>query len=248
VLCEGFEGPLDPARWRFNGDPATFSIDTTAPREGRSSLHVAYGLPYGRTGAQSIELKPALAAPDDRVYLRTYMRFKDLTLPGAHPYFIDVVDSALTELGFGTRINDFTLLAYAPQGLDSLRIWYEGGGGYHASNEDGDNTPNTENSVTAQTWFCLEMMFFGDHQFPGDTQHPNEEVKVWINGVLIPEMGVTDAVWQQDLGHPPPEHWSPVYAGATWRFGVESFGPINKSMDFWFDGLVLAPTRVGCLP
>ncbi len=249
-FCEGFEAAtLDLSKWSIRGDAAAFTVDTTTPaREGGHSLHLAYGKPYSHTGAQSVQIKAPLPAPDDRVYLRAYLRFGNLGLPGAHPFMLDVFDSSGTELGFGSIINDFSLLAYAPSGLDNPRIWYEGGGGYHPGNEDGDATPDNENGLTKQTWICVEMMFFGDHQGAGDTQHPNEEVKVWINGVDIPQMAASDALWRTELGSAPPEHWSPVYAGATWRFGVESFGPTNVALDLWFDALVLSPTRVGCLP
>jgi hypothetical protein len=249
VFCESFEdGGLDRAKWLVSGDATTFSIDTTVPaRDGHGSLHMAYGKPYGHTGEQVVQIRNALPAPDDRVFVRTYMRFGNLGLPGAHPFFIDVTDGR-AELGFGSIINDFAFLAYAPPGLDDSRTWYEGGGGYHNGNEDGDATPTSENGLTAGSWFCVELMFFGDHQGAGDTQHPGEQVKVWIDGVEIPEMGATDAIWQQQLGQAPPEHWSPVYAGASWRFGAASFGPDNVAIDLWFDAIVLSPERIGCLP
>ncbi len=248
ALCESFEDGLDLTRWSINGDAATFVIDGTTPSpSGQKSLHVMYGLPRGHAGQQSIELKGRVAAPDDRMYLRTYMRFGDLSLPGPHPFFIDVSDSTGRELGFGSIINDFAFMAYAPQGLDDSRTWYEGDGFWHPGVENGDATPNTENTLTAQTWVCVELMYFGDHQAPGDTQHPGEEVKVWLNGTEIPQMSVTDAIWASDLGHAPPEHWSPVYSEATWRFGVESFGPENVNLDLWFDGIVFSTQRVGCL-
>jgi hypothetical protein len=249
VFCEGFEGTtLDLAKWSVRGDAAAFTIDSTTPaREGSHSLHLAYGRPYSHTGTQSVQIKAPLPAPDDRVYLRAYLRFGNLGLPGAHPGFIDVIDSSGNELAFGSIINDFALLGWVPSKVDNALIWYEGPG-YHASNEDGDATPDTENGLTKQTWLCVEMMFFGDHQFAGDTQHPNEEVKVWINGNEVPQMAASDAIWRAELAKEPPEHWSPVYAGANWRFGVESFGPQNVALDLWFDGLVLSPTRVGCLP
>jgi hypothetical protein len=250
IFCESFEdGGLDGSRWIINGDATTFSIDTAVPaRDGHASLHMAYGKPYGHTGQQTVQIRAPLAAPDDRIFVRAWLRFGNLGLPGAHPYFIDVTDGSGTELGFGSIINDFSFLAFVPGALDFPRIWYEGGGGYHNGNEDGDATPTSENGLTAGSWFCVELMFFGDHQGAGDTQHPGEEVKVWIDGVEIPQMGATDAVWQQVLGSPPPEHWSPVYSGARWRFGAASFGPVNVALDLWFDAIVLSPERIGCQP
>jgi hypothetical protein len=250
LFCDSFESPqLDLAQWTLKGQPATFVIDDVTPApEGARSLHVRYGLPYAQTGIQVIQVKPPIRVSDDRVFLRAYMRFETLTLPGAHPFFVDVVDSAGTEVGFGSIINDFASVAYAPNGLDNARIWYEGGGGWHPGNEDGDTTPNVENRLNAKSWFCLEMMFFGDHQGPQDTQHPNEELKVWINGTEMLQMAASDQIWRSELGRSPPEHWSPVYDQAQWRFGVESFGPRRVALDFWFDAIVIAPTRIGCLP
>jgi len=132
ALCESFEDGLDLDRWSMNGDAATFVIDATTPTpSGQKSLHVRYGLPRGHAGQQSIELKGRVAAPDDRMYLRTYLRFGDLSLTGPHPFFIDVSDRTGRELGFGSIINDFAFMASAPQGLDDSRTWYEGDGSWH---------------------------------------------------------------------------------------------------------------------
>ena len=248
-FCESFEHGLDSALWLTNGNAPAFSIDTTtlAP-DGTSSLHLAYGVPYAHTGAPTVQIKTPIAAPDDRLYLRAYLRFGNLGLPGAHPAFIYVADANGNEQAFGSIINDFALLAWTPGGLDNARIWYEGGGNqWHPGVENGDATPNAENGLTAQSWFCVEMMFFGDHQFAGDTMHPNEETKVWVNGTEIPQLAASDALWRLELGHDPPEHWSPVYDNARWRFGVESFGPTSAALDIWFDAIVISRSPIGCL-
>lgn len=248
IFCDSFETGLDAARWLTNGDATAFTLDTTTPTPaGHASLHLAYGTPYAHTGHPTIQLRAALPAPDDRVYLRAYLRFGDLTLPGAHPAFLDVADGIGRELGFGSIINDFALLAWTPGGLDNARIWYEGTGYWHPGVENGDATPATENGLTAQSWFCVELMFFGDHQSSTDTQHPGEQVKVWINGAEIPQLAASDALWRQELGHDPPEHWVPVLNEARWRFGLESFGPTNATIDLWFDAIVLSHQPIGCL-
>ena len=248
LLCEDFENGLDAARWSFNGNAAAFSIDTTTPaHDGRRSLHLAYGTPYAITGNPTLQLRSSPAVPGDRVYLRVWLRFADLSLPGQHPGFIDVADSSGKEQAFGSIINDFALLAWTPGGLDNARIWYEGGGNqWHPGREDGDLTPLVENGLSAGTWFCVELMFFGDHQAAGDTQHPNEETKVWINGTELPQLAASDSLWRQELGHDPPEHWSPVYDHARWRLGLVSFGPRNVTIDLWFDSLVMSTTPIGC--
>jgi hypothetical protein len=248
VFCESFEDGIDPARWSINGDAKTFSVDGTVARDGTGSLHMAYGKPYGHTGQPSLEIKTPIPAPDDRIYLRAYLRFGDLKLPGYHPAFINVIDSTDHEIGFGSIINDFALLGWIPGKLDNPRIWYEGGGGWHDGNEDGDDTPDTENGLSARSWICLEMMYFGDDQGPADTTHAAEEVKVWINGTEIPDLEASDALWRGELGHDPPEHWSPIYNNAKWRFGVEDFGPENVALDVWFDAIAFSHSRIGCLP
>ncbi len=248
LFCESFETGLDPSRWITNGDAQAFSIDsTTSAHDGQRSLHLAYGVPYGHTGTPTVQIRSPIRAPDDRVYLRTYLRFGNLGLPGAHPAFISVSDSNGREQAFGSIINDFALLAWTPGGLDNARIWYEGGGNnWHPGVQNGDATPLSENGRSAQEWFCVELMFFGDHQSPTDTQHPAEETKVWINGIQIPQLAATDALWRQELGHDPPEHWSPVYDQARWRLGISSFAPTSATIDLWFDALVISNTRIGC--
>lgn len=187
-----------------------------------------------------------IPAPDDRIYVRTYLRFDNLGLPGAHPFFISISDASGTEIGFGSIINDFALMAWSPSGLDNPRIWYEGNG-WRPGVENGDNTPLTERNINARTWICVELMLFGDHQSAGDTSHPGEEAKVWLNGTEITAMNMSDALWRQELGHDPPEHWSPQYNNAKYRFGVESFGPQNVALDIWFDAIAISTSRIGCL-
>lgn len=70
---------------------------------------------------------------------------------------------------------------------------------------------------------------------------------MWINGVEIPQLAASDSLWRQELGSDPPEHWSPLYDHARWRFGVESFGPDNATLDIWFDAPVLSTAPIGCL-
>ncbi len=248
TFCDSFETGLDSARWITNGDAQAFSIDSTTPAaHGQRSLHLAYGVPYGHSGTPTVEIRNPIAAPDDRIYLRTWLRFGNLGLPGAHPAFISVADAHGREQAFGSIINDFALLAWTPGGLDNARIWYEGGGSqWHPGVQNGDATPLTENNLNAGQWFCVELLFFGDHQSANDTQHPNEETKVWINGIEIPQLAATDALWRQELGHDPPEHWSPEYDGARWRLGVSSFAPASASLDLWFDSLAIGNTRLGC--
>lgn len=246
LLCEDFESGIDPTRWKTNG--AAFTIDEaiTTP-DGKSSVHMAYGAPYGHLGQQTLELRPKLAAPDDRMYVRLYMRFGDLRLPGAHPSFVSVTDDT-NMVGFGSISNDFTMMGWGfyNGGLDNARAWYEGGH-WHPGAEDGDTTPQSEQNLAAQEWICVELMYFGDHQGPTDTAHPNEQVTIWVNGTERPEMNLSDALWKADLGGNPPEHWSPRYDGATWRFGLDSFGPNNAALDIWFDAIVFSHTRIGCL-
>jgi hypothetical protein len=247
LLCESFETGLDAARWQVNGDAAAFTIDETMPAaDGRKSLHLSFGAPRGHTGQQSVELLTPPAAPDDRMYLRVFLRFGDLSLPGAHPSFVDVTDDA-KEVGFGSIINDWAMMAwgFGPGGLDDARTWYEGGS-WHAGVEDGDATPTSEMGLQANTWICFEAMYFGDHQGAGDTAHPDEQVTVWLDGVEVPDLNLSDALWTATRGSPPPEHWSPKYDHAKWRFGVESFGPENVNLDLWFDGLAFSHTRIGC--
>ena len=247
IFCESFENGIDSSRWRRSGDAQTFSVDNTVARDGRGSLHMAYGAPYGHTGQQYLTLVPAIPAPEDRVYLRAYMRFENLVLPGAHPAFVDVIDSAQHELGFGSIYNDFALLGWVPGAMDNSLVWSENKGPWRPTVEDGDSTPDTEQSLKAKTWFCLEMMYFGDHQGPQDTNHDAEEVRVWIDGTEIPELHATDAAWTAELGHAPPEHWSPIYDNASWMIGLVSFGPQNVALDVWFDAIVLSHSRVGCI-
>ncbi len=247
LFCESFEDGLNTASWSINGNAATFSVDTSvSAAHGAKSLHAAYGKPYSHTGKPTVQLKVPIPAPDDRIYVRTYLRFENLGLPGFHPFFVDVLDTDMTEVGFGSIINDFALMAWGPSGLDNPRIWYENGV-FKPGTENGDITPNTEKNLKAKEWFCLELMLFGDHQSPSDTNHDAEEAKVWINGVEITDMNMSDAIWRTELGKNPPEHWSPRYDNAKWRFGVESFGPTNVALDIWFDAIAFSHQRIGCL-
>lgn len=238
LLCESFEEgtALDTTRWRSSADDGVFVIDSTTAADGSRSLHMRYGQPYGATGEQTIVTREGIAAPGDRVYVRSYLRFGDLSLPGAHPFFITAFDGDAW-LAFGSIINDFALMAVG-NGLDNPQPWYEGGTGmWHPGVEDGDDTPLTENGLVAGEWFCVEVMAFG-----GGADPDTEEATVSIDGVPIADMVANDERW----GFPAAARWSPRYDGTPWAFGVESFGPDNVALDIWFDAIVISNEPIGC--
>lgn len=240
ILCESFEdgAAIDIVRWDVRADDGVFSLDSDVSADGSRSLHMRYGQPYGALGEQAIVTRDGIAAPGDRVYVRAYLRFEELSLPGAHPFFITAYDGDAW-LAFGSIINDFALMAVG-NGLDNPQPWYEGGTGmWHPGNEDGDETPLTENGVEAGSFVCVEVMAFG-----GGSDPDTEEARVSIDGMPISDMVANDERW----GYPSAARWSPVYDGTPWAFGVESFGPDNVALDIWFDAIVISNEPIGCLP
>jgi hypothetical protein len=240
ILCESFEdgAAIDEARWRIDADEGALVLDEVHARDGHRSLHLRYGAPYGHLGGQAIVTREGIAAPGDRVYVRAYLRFGDLSLPGAHPFFLTAYDGDAW-LAFGSIINDFALMAVG-NGLDNPQPWYEGGTGrWHPGNEDGDDTPLEENGLRAGDWICVEVEAFG-----GGADPDAERASVSIDAMPIADMVATDERW----GFPAAARWSPRYDGTPWAFGVQSFGPDNVALDLWLDAIVISNEPIGCLP
>lgn len=238
ILCESFEeGPsLDPTRWRVEGAASTFVLDAEHAADGSRSLHMRYGRPHGALGDQAFVTRSGIAAPEDRVYVRAYLRFEELSLPGAHPFFITAYDGDAW-LAFGSISNDFALMSVG-NGLDAPQMWFEHGS-WRPGVEDGDDTPLTEHHLRAGDWICVELTAFG-----GGADPDTEESSVAIDGVPIPEMVANDERW----GFPAAERWSPQLDGTPWAFGLNSFGPDEVALDIWFDAIVISNEPIGCLP
>ena len=117
----------------------------------------------------------------------------------------------------------------------------DAGQGFDAGSADAGSTPDAGHSACPSTASFCESFETGL-----DTSR-------WlINGTasaftIDTTTPAADGTWRQELGHDPPEHWSPVYDNARWRFGVESFGPTSAALDVWFDAIVLSREPIGCL-
>lgn len=237
ILCDDFENQTELATERWSrGDwfePMGVQIENEYAAHGTSAVHVKSGSDYGLGGGQTFFTVDPIAVPNQAIYVRAYMLFEDLRLPGWHPTFIHAVgpDYDIDEwwlyklVSFAALRNDFAITATGP-GMDESIIWNED----EAYQEPGDSTPNAEFTLVAKEWFCLEMFFNG----------ASDEIQVWIDGQEISELHATDESWYTD-----PETWSPNYDGARLTFGIN--GPAEYTYDVWYDALVIAHERVGCL-
>jgi hypothetical protein len=253
VFCESFEDdPLPADRWSISGMAGSVTIDTTRSVDGRSSLHLKSGTEYGLAPPFAASLLKHIPAANDRIYMRVYMRYADLTLPGYHPNLITVTDGDY-DIGhwpdfsiwsFGWFWNDFSINGFG-RGLDGAKIWIEDGneqqaGGFYL----GDKTPATEQWLKVDQWYCLEVMGFGDDLGDGNTQGDGEEVRVWIDDMEIAGLHADDAYWK---GYGSKERWSPKYDGSLWSFGIGGQAPQNgQKVEIWYDALAFASARIGC--
>ena len=73
--------------------------------------------------------------------------------------------------------------------------------------------------LAADQWYCLEVLYDG----------PGSEVRVWIDDVEVSKLHATD--------------WTANYE--TFKFGYERYHGPDKTL--WYDDLVLATERIGCL-
>ncbi len=249
VFCESFEsGALDSKIWTARESAGAVTVDATQGLDGTHALHVKLGTVYGLSGSQVAALTKGIPAPSDRLYMRAFLRFGDLKLPGYHPNLISVVgpDYKLSEWpihsrwSFGSFLGEVSINAFG-KGLDGGKLWTEMGNMF--TNPDGDSTPATEHQLKAGEWFCVELMGFGDHQGPGDLSHDAEENRAWINGVEIPEMYGNDARWKPWGAA---EHWSPPYDGSIWEFGIDGAYASTPTQDIWFDAIAFSGQRIGC--
>jgi hypothetical protein len=249
VFCESFEEGIDPGTWEVGGVPGGVVLETRAGFDGAQSLHVRIGAEYGIDGASTARLLVGVPAPEDRIYARWYMRFGDMSLPGYHPNLVHVTGpdydighwEDFATISFGTFLSELSVNAFG-LGLDGAKLWTERGNEV-LPDFGGDTTPRSEHHIGAGQWFCVEWMLFGDHQSPDDTSHPGEEDRVWIDGVEIPELLGNDELWGPWGA---PEHWSPLYDGSIWTFGIGGIYPAGPSLDVWFDAIAFANEPIGC--
>lgn len=251
VFCESFEDgdALDPALWERSGADTAVSIDTTEGYDGGHSLHVRMGAEYGLDGGAAAKLLYGIPAPDDRIYARWYMRMGDMSLPGYHPNLVLVTGPDydighwwdFATISFGTFLGEFSVNAFG-LGLDAAKLWTERGNEV-LPDFGGDTTPRSEHGIAAGQWFCVEWQLFGDHQGADDLEHPGEEERVSIEGAEIPELVGSDETWAP---FNPPEHWSPIYDGSIWTFGIGGAYPTGPSLDVWFDAIVFSNEPIGC--
>jgi len=253
VFCESFEDdPLPADRWSLSGMAGTITIDASQSVDGQRSLHLRSGAPYGLAPPFTASLLKPIPATNDRIYMRVYMRYGDLSLPGYHPNLITVTDGNY-DIGhwpdfsiwsFGWFWNDFSINAFG-RGLDGAKIWMEPGnaqqpGGFYL----GDETPDTEQGLHVNEWHCLELMGFGADLGQGNTVGDGEEVRAWIDGEEIAGLHADDAYWK---GYGAQARWSPRYDGALWSFGIGGQPPKDgQRIDIWYDALAFGTERLGC--
>ena len=253
MFCESFEqDPLAAERWSVTGMAGSVTIDASQSVDGKSSLHLKSGSEQGLAPPFAASLLEHIPATNDRIYMRVYMRYGDLTLPGYHPNLITVTDGDY-DIGhwpdfsiwsFGWFWNDFSINGFG-RGLDGAKIWMEDGneqqaGGFYL----GDKTPAVEQWLMVDHWYCLEVMGFGDDLGDGNQQGDGEEVRVWIDEMEIAGLHADDAYWK---GYGSKERWSPKYDGSLWSFGIGGQAPQNgQKIDIWYDALAFSSERIGC--
>jgi hypothetical protein len=253
VFCESFENdPLAADRWSISGMEGSVTIDSTQSVDGQRSLHLRSGSEYGLAPPFAASLLTHIPATGDRIYLRVYMRYADLTLPGYHPNLITVTDGnydvanwpEFSIWSFGWFWNDFSINGFG-RGLDGAKIWMEEGneqqeGGFYL----GDKTPSVEQWLKIDQWYCLEVMGFGDDLGDGNTNADGEEVRVWIDEMEIEGLHADDAYFK---GYGAKERWSPKYDGSLWSFGIGGQQPQDgQRIDIWYDALAFSTERIGC--
>ena len=245
ILCEDFENGtiLNPELWQIGdywsigqGRPLDeqsnhFVIDNTVAAQGSQSLHMRWAGEYGTESPGTFQNLAAIPAEGDEIYLRLYMRFKNLNFPGLHPYYISAVGSQDKnqpygdQLAFGTIYQNMSTNAFS-RGLDMGISWNE-----------------ARNNLNSEEWFCLQIHVFGDHQDDNDTEHDNEFIEISINGEVIPTLSIYDGEWIVDE----PEHWSPFYDGSFWRFGFASFASQTDADEYWIDSIAFSNQEIACI-
>jgi hypothetical protein len=240
IFCESFEGSEQPNLEQWDIEPPWgqekpeylnyFTLETTTAADGEQSAHFRYGEEFDVLGAWAfLQTKAAIPAPDDRLYVRFYLRFADLSLSTAHPFYVSAFDARgqwdsflgdepMPILGFGSIRGNFNV-GVLGNNLDNSQIW-EGGAQTLRENE----------------WFCVEMMLFG-----GGDQPDTEEVRVWVNGAEIDDLYATDERWSDEA-----DRWSPMYDGGRFRLGFNS--STSEREEYWLDAFVIAHEPIGCLP
>jgi hypothetical protein len=230
ALCDGFEdsmlgGAPDTAKWNvitsYSGMPSsqnTITIDTAQRARGAQALHV-----HTETSDPVYIETKRLPSLGNAFYGRVFAYFDQD--PGARTRghwgaFVGVGKRPTVSQDVEVRLGgqfDILVVNYSPN--DALQISSSRDGFY----DDGARLP-------IRTWTCFEFLFDGGH----------DEMRVWMDGVEIERLHVTD--WGQ-FGHSPTPGWSPTYDRL--RIGYQSWNA-DTPIDVWYDAVVVDTERVGC--
>jgi hypothetical protein len=239
LLCEDFEGgAIDANKWSLVvGGGGTITVQQQTVAHGKHALQV-----HGASGATDWALLVAKSVPAALKGVATFGR--------VYFWISAPVTSGHTQMVFAG--NTGTGLADGPAPFPKLRYMEVAniGGGWQLGFDLLDVAPLVEEvsypkgQVPTGRWVCLEW------QFDDEPDH----VTMWLDGA---PSGTFD---DSDIGYsspdPIPKPGTGIYKGRstdivggfdTFGFGFHDWHP-SKPFDLYYDDLVLATARVGCLP
>ena len=218
LFCDDFEaataGAALSAPWSggfVGSSDATTDIvaveDAAAhAHSGTKSVHV-HGVDYQTF--LSYHDAAVLPQAGGKIFVRAFVRF-DVAMTGGHNTFVLADTFAAPNTGNAWRVGEMNQM---------LMMTVNGDAHGWLSNQNfyTDGKPGVQFAAGAYT--CLELM----------SDAPNQELEVWVDGVVVPDLHVTSIVHENyDFLH----------------FGFEKYaGPAS---DFWFDDIAIGTQQIGC--
>lgn len=259
IFSDDFEQSVSATRTKWgngNTSQASISADRPALSAGTQSLQV------GGTGSGSY-LYRQLPRDHAQLYLRYYIKYGgafyhhtgaylggyhppsawpqgDAGLKGARPNGDKLIYIGFESQGFSS-----------PQGLDTYMNWVDMKGMDYQGQYYGRNMlESIRPALPANQWLCVELMA----KLNSAPTARDGELAIWNNDQLVAHFrpGSPNGHWDIAGG------WvmnaaSPGFEGFLWRdtlaYGLNWVKIQNYDASFlvWYDDLVLATTRIGCL-
>jgi hypothetical protein len=232
-VCEDFESyaggaianstALGPWKANVSGVGVVFQVDGVKAYAGTKSLHITVPNNVGQDGGTSTRatLNQAAAGglvPGNNLFGRAMVFYSDMGgngLPlGVHSWLFNSAGKSTIADG-GVSIN-------------------MGGGGAKMQLNYQPVPPLTEQSVqggtmTAGAWHCVQW------EYDGSGSPPNDEGKVWVDGVLA-----VDA--------PKTKLWDFATPWASFDFGFTHYQALPNGVDLYLDNFALDGAMIPCPP
>ncbi len=225
LLCDDFEGGMNPAYRPKSGNGSTIVVDETRARGGKKSLHARAQAAAG--GAAEILIgSPVFPTANNSYFVRTFMYYA--SPPGTTNVHMFRVSGTFP----GTTMGAYALIGGTgfPSGMPTAPGFKVQPSTVYLSNILSANHKGYSNPASSPVpfdrWACWELQVDG----------VNGEWRLWLDGVEQ-----FTIKWNKD----PNAAWR-VPQVSQLSLGINHPHPEPNPIEIWFDDFVIGTQRVGC--